>query len=135
MFLDSETQSYIDELGGMNMFLVYRDGRLVTPALTGSILEGVTRRSIVALGAEMGLTVEERRIPVQEWKDGVAAGEISEAFACGTAAVITPIGEVLWDGGSMNNGEPDVALTIRNQLLDIQYGRVEDTFGWTTRLA
>lgn len=135
VFLDSETQSYIDELGGMNMFLVYRDGRLVTPALTGSILEGVTRRSIVALGAEMGLTVEERRIPVQEWKDGVAAGEISEAFACGTAAVITPIGEVLWDGGSMNNGEPDVALTIRNQLLDIQYGRVEDTFGWTTRLA
>lgn len=134
VFLDSETHTYIDELGGMNLFLVYNDGRLVTPQLTGSILEGVTRSSILKLGSQMGLTVQERRIPVQEWKDGVASGEITEAFACGTAAVITPVGEVVWDGGSMVNGEADVALKIRNQLLDIQYGRTEDTMDWTTRL-
>lgn len=135
VFLDSETLTYIDELGGMNLFLVYADGRLVTPELTGSILEGVTRSSILALGEEMGLTPKERRIPVQEWKDGVASGEITEVFACGTAAVITPVGEVVWEGGSMVNGEPDVSLTIRNRMLDLQYGRAKDTRGWLTRLA
>ncbi len=139
VFLDSSTHEYIDELGGMNLFLVYRDGRLVTPELTGSILEGVTRSSILELAKDMGLQPEERRIPIEEWKSAAANGELAEVFACGTAAVITPVGELKWDGGSVDHRAPghtdEVALGLRQRLLDIQYGRVEDTRGWLTRLA
>ena len=139
VFLDSSTQTYIEELGGMNLFLVYRDGRIVTPELTGSILEGVTRMSILQLAKDLGYTPQERRIPIQEWKDGAASGELTEVFACGTAAVITPVGELRWEGGSCDHrraGEPgdEVALSLREKLLDIQYGRTEDTHGWMTRL-
>lgn len=120
----------------MNLFLVYKDGRLVTPSLTGSILEGVTRSSILELGGEMGLTVEERRIPIQEWKDGVASGELAEVFACGTAAVVTPVGRLVWEGGECTvSTEPgEVTMNIRQTLLDVQYGRTPDTRGWLTRL-
>jgi branched-chain amino acid aminotransferase len=139
VFLDSSTHTYIEELGGMNLFLVYADGRIATPELTGSILEGVTRSSILQLAKEMGLHPEERRIPIQEWKDGAASGEITEIFACGTAAVITPVGELRWDGGSCDhrrNGSAvgEVTLGLREQLLDIQYGRAVDTHGWMSRL-
>ena len=139
VFLDSSTHTYVEELGGMNLFFVTRDNRLVTPELTGSILEGVTRSSVLELGKELGLTVEERRVPIQEWKDGAASGEIAEIFACGTAAVITPVGEMRWEGGSCDHrrdGEDigEVTSTIRTRLLDIQYGRTEDTHGWMTRL-
>ncbi len=139
VFLDSGTQQYIEELGGMNLFFVTRDNRLVTPELTGSILEGVTRSSILELSKELGLDPEERRIPIEEWKEGVADGEIREVFACGTAAVVTPVGELRWEGGSApstagaDGGE--VTHAIRSALLDIQYGRAEDTHGWLTRLA
>jgi branched-chain amino acid aminotransferase len=139
VFLDSSTQTYIEELGGMNLFFVTRDNHLVTPELTGSILEGITRGSILELATSLGLTPQERRIPIQEWKDGVASGEISEVFACGTAAVITPVGELRWEGGSApstaGEGGGEVTKAIRTALLDIQYGRVEDTHGWMTRLA
>ncbi|MBO1767681.1 branched-chain amino acid aminotransferase [Allobranchiibius sp. GilTou38] len=139
VFLDSSSHTYIEELGGMNLFIVYKDGRLVTPELTGSILEGVTRDSILELSKDLGLQPEERRIPIQEWKDGAASGEIAEVFACGTAAVVTPVGELKWDGGSCDHrreGHDDkVALQIRSSLLDLQYGRVEDSRGWLTRLA
>ena len=139
VFLDSSTQTYIEELGGMNLFFVTRDNHLVTPELTGSILEGITRDSILELAPSLGLTPQERRIPIQEWKDGVASGEISEVFACGTAAVITPVGELRWEGGSApstaGEGGGEVTKAIRTALLDIQYGRVEDTHGWMTRLA
>ena len=139
VFLDSSTQTYIEELGGMNLFFVTRDNRLVTPELTGSILEGVTRSSILELAKELGLEPEERRIPIEEWKDGVASGEIREVFACGTAAVVTPVGELRWEGGSTPStaGEAggEVTNAIRSALLDVQYGRAEDTHGWLTRLA
>ncbi len=139
VFLDSSTQTYIEELGGMNLFLVYRDGRIVTPELTGSILEGVTRSSILELAKEMGLEPEERKIPIQEWKDAATSGELAEVFACGTAAVITPVGELKWEGGSVDHRrvghEDTVALGLRQRLLDIQYGRTPDTRGWLTRLA
>ncbi|MBB2890353.1 branched-chain amino acid aminotransferase [Flexivirga oryzae] len=139
VFLDSSTHTYIEELGGMNLFLVYQDGRIVTPELTGTILEGVTRSSILSLAKDLGLSPEERRIPIQEWKDAAASGELSEVFACGTAAVVTPVGELRWDGGSCDHrreGHVDeVATKIRSTLLDIQYGRVEDTHGWLTQLA
>ncbi|MDQ2782738.1 MAG: branched-chain amino acid aminotransferase [Actinomycetota bacterium] len=148
VFLDSSTHEYIEELGGMNLFLVYRDGRLVTPELNGSILEGVTRSSILELAKDLGLQPEERRIPIAEWKDAARSGELAEVFACGTAAVITPVGELKWDGGSVDHrsygpadsepamGVPEsVALRLREMLLDIQYGRVEDSRGWLTQLA
>ncbi len=139
VFLDSATQTYIEELGGMNLFFVTKDGRLRTPALTGSILEGVTRDSILALAPDLGLTPEESRIGIEEWKDGVASGDITEVFACGTAAVVTPVGELRWDGGSApstaGEGGGEITRSIRQRLLDIQYGVVEDTRGWMTRLA
>ena len=139
VFLDSSTHTYIEELGGMNLFFVYKDGRIVTPELTGTILEGVTRSSILELAKDLGLEPQERRIPIQEWKDGAESGEITEIFACGTAAVITPVGELKWDGGSCDHrveGHRDeIAMKIRKTLLDIQYGRAEDTHGWMTRLA
>jgi branched-chain amino acid aminotransferase len=139
VFLDSSTHTYIEELGGMNLFLVYRDGRIVTPELTGSILEGVTRSSILELAKDMGLQPEERKIPIQEWKDAAESGDLAEVFACGTAAVITPVGELKWDGGSVDHRrvghEDTVALGLRERLLDIQYGRTPDTRGWLTRLA
>ena len=123
----------------MNLFFVTRDNHLVTPELTGSILEGITRSSILELATSLGLTPQERRIPIQEWKDGVASGEIGEVFACGTAAVITPVGELRWEGGSApstaGEGGGEVTKAIRTALLDIQYGRAEDTHGWMTRLA
>lgn len=139
VFLDSSTHTLIEELGGMNLFLVYRDGRLVTPSLNGSILEGITRSSILQLASDLGLTPEERAIPIEEWKDAAASEELAEVFACGTAAVVTPVGELRWDGGSVDHRRPghvdEVALKIRTRLLDIQYGREEDTRGWLTRLA
>ena len=139
VFLDSSTHTYIEELGGMNLFFVYKDGRIVTPELTGTILEGVTRSSILELAKDLGLEPEERRVPIQEWKDAAASGELAEVFACGTAAVVTPVGELKWDGGSCDHrreGHSDeIALKIRKTLLDIQYGRAEDKHGWMTRLA
>ena len=138
VFLDSSTQTYIEELGGMNLFFVTRDNHLVTPELTGSILEGITRDSILELAPSLGLTPQERRIPIQEWKDGVASGDIREVFACGTAAIINPIGELHWDGGSApstaGEGGGEFTLALRNRLLDIQKGRSEDTHGWMTQL-
>src|SRR6478672_137180 len=138
VFLDSSTHTYIEELGGMNLFLVTKDGRIITPELTGTILEGVTRSSILEIAKELDLSPEERRIPIEEWKEGAASGEIVEIFACGTAAVVTPVGELRWDGGSVDHrreGHEDrYAEAIRAKLLDIQYGRAEDSHGWLTRL-
>lgn len=138
VFLDSSTHTYIEELGGMNLFFVTKDRKIVTPELSGSILEGVTRASILELAKELDLEPEERRIPIQEWKDGAVDGQITEIFACGTAAVVTPVGELRWDGGSVDHRRPGhedtVATAIRNRLLDIQYGRAEDVHGWMTRL-
>ncbi|MGZ4649702.1 MAG: branched-chain amino acid aminotransferase [Kineosporiaceae bacterium] len=135
-FLDAAEHRWVEELGGMNLYFVYRDGRIVTPEL-GTILEGVTRSSLLTLAKEHGLDVEERRISIEEWRGGVESGEISEVFACGTAAVITPVGRLLWDGGEVGTDGGDtgpVALKLREALLDIQYGRAEDVHGWMRRL-
>jgi branched-chain amino acid aminotransferase len=136
-FLDAVEGRWVEELGGMNLFFVHADGRLVTPEL-GTILEGITRSAILELAKELGLDVEERRVSIDEWRDGVASGEITEVFACGTAAVITPVGRLIWEDGEIDhagaeNGE--VTMRIRRALVDIQYGRAEDTHGWMRRLA
>jgi branched-chain amino acid aminotransferase len=134
-FLDAAEQKYVEELGGMNLYFVHRDGTLVTPSLSGTILEGVTRDSIMALAKEEGLGVEERRIDIDEWRSGVASGEITEVFACGTAAVVTPVGKLVWAGGDVGSEAPgEVTTRIRQRLVDIQYGRAEDTHSWMHRL-
>jgi branched-chain amino acid aminotransferase len=130
VFLDASEGRYIEELGGMNVFFVHADGRIVTPE-TGTILEGITRASILELAAKRGHTVEERKVPIEEWRDGVASGKITEVFACGTAAVVTPVGELAWDGGSVTSPEGPVTAELRRTLVDLQFGRTEDDFGWT----
>jgi branched-chain amino acid aminotransferase len=136
-FLDAATNTYLEELGGMNMFIVTADGAVHTPTLTGTILEGVTRQSILQLVTDAGHEVHERAITLEEVKAGVASGEIAEVFACGTAAVITPIGALKGTGFDLTVGD-GTAGPVTNELYglltDLQYGRHEDTYGWMTRL-
>jgi len=136
-FLDAAEQRWVEELGGMNLYFVHADGTLVTPELTGTILEGVTRSSILTLSGELGLRPQERRVSIDEWRDGIASGAIAEVFACGTAAVVTPLGRLAWDGGELVMGtEPGpVTMRVRQALLDVQHGRATDTHGWLRQLA
>jgi branched-chain amino acid aminotransferase len=137
VFLDAVEHRWLEELGGMNVFLVQDDQTIVTPQLSGTILEGVTRDSVITLARELGYTVEERPVDVDEWRKGAADGSVVEAFACGTAAVITPIGALRWPGGEAvaGNGSPGAVTTeLRTALLDIQYGRRPDTHGWVRRV-
>ncbi len=133
VFLDATERSMLEELGGMNLFFVYADGSLVTPELNDSILDGVTRASLIDLARDdLGLAVEERRISVDEWRKGVESGDITEVFACGTAAVVSPVAALRWAGGEATSPMPTGAVTmrLRTLLLDIQHGRVEDSHGW-----
>lgn len=136
VFLDPLHDNAIEELGGMNVCFITKDNSLVTPALSGSILEGVTRSSLLQLARDKGLTVEERRITLDEWQEGIDSGYFTEVFACGTAAVITPIGE-LKDGDKVIASPPksDVTMELRQELLGIQTGVVEDRHNWLYRLA
>lgn len=137
VFLDAVERTWVEELGGMNLFFVHADGSLVTPALTGTILEGITRDSIIALAQQQGMPVVERRVAIDEWREGAASGEIREVFACGTAAVLTPVARLAWDGGEavIADGEPGpVTLELRQALVDVHYGRVPDTHGWMHRI-
>ncbi|MDM4762156.1 branched-chain amino acid aminotransferase [Galbitalea sp. SE-J8] len=130
LFLDD---GYLEELGGMNIVLVRRDGTLITPE-SSSILEGITRDSILTLARDRGLTVEERRVHIDEWRAGAESGEIVEAFACGTAAVVAPIGSLKTASWEIRHASTELALSLREELTGIQYGRVDDRHGWTTRL-
>ncbi|MFT4009364.1 MAG: branched-chain amino acid aminotransferase [Nocardioidaceae bacterium] len=136
VFLDAIEHTYVEELGGMNLYFVHDDGTIVTPELTGTILEGITRSSIIELAGTLGHKVEERRVSIDEWRDGVGSGRITEVFACGTAAVVTPVGTLAWADGKVGNGDQTGPVThaIRQALVDIQYGRAEDTFGWMHRV-
>ena len=137
LFLDGETGTHIDELGGMNVMFVHGTDRIVTPRLTGTILEGVTRDSILQLARDRGMTVEERDVTIDEWQSGVASGAITEVFACGTAAVVTPISQLKSE--TIEIGDPDapagaITMSLRQELTDIQYGRLPDRHGWMTQL-
>lgn len=138
LFTDSNTVDTIDELGGMNIFLVRADGTLVTPRLNGNILDGVTRRSLIQLARDRGHAVEEREVTVSEWRDGVADGTITEAFACGTAAVITPIGRLLGEAGTIvdfgDRAPGELTMSLREELTGIQFGTVPDRHGWVHRI-
>ena len=137
MFTDAVEQRWVEELGGMNVYLVTADNELVTPALSGTILEGVTRDSILTLAGEFGLTPVERQISMAELLEGVDSGHVAEVFACGTAAVITPIGLLADEAGEhkVSSGVTgEVTAALRKNLLDVQYGRAEDTHGWMRRI-
>ncbi|PJI86669.1 branched-chain amino acid aminotransferase [Luteimicrobium subarcticum] len=138
LYLDGEEHAWLEESGTMNLFLVTDDGELVTPSL-GTILEGVTRDSILDLAPDLGLRTTERRVSLAELRDDLASGRVREVFAAGTAAVITPVtafrGRDAATGDdyevTVGDGAPGTtALAIRTALLDVQYGRAEDTRGW-----
>ncbi|WNM23655.1 branched-chain amino acid aminotransferase [Demequina capsici] len=138
LYLDAKTDTVLEELGGMNVFVVLKDGTVVTPVLTGNLLEGVTRSSIIQLLSDDDLKVVERPITIDELRQGVASGDVAEVFACGTAAVVTPVGRM---GAKdfeqqVGDGTPGaVTMKVRQTLTDIQYGHAEDTYGWMETLA
>jgi branched-chain amino acid aminotransferase len=137
-FLDAVERRWVEELGGMNLYFVMDDGSVVTPELTGTILEGVTRDSIMTLLDDQGHKVVERRIAADEWREAAASGAIREVFACGTAAVVTPVGRLVDAAGETTMGDGgtgEVTAAVRAALLDVQYGRVADDHGWMHRLA
>ncbi|GLZ53300.1 branched-chain amino acid aminotransferase [Actinomycetospora sp. NBRC 106378] len=141
VWLDALEHRWVEEMGGMNLFFVFTDAQghheVVTPELSGSLLPGITRRSLLELAREDGATVTERRISTDEWEKEVASGGLSEVFACGTAAVITPVGSVKYDGGSfeIGDGTPGpVTARLRERLTDIQRGAAPDPHGWMARL-
>ena len=135
VFLDGQEGRYVEELGGMNLYFVHDDGSIVTPEV-GTILAGITRASVIELAEKMGHPVIERKFAIDEWRDGIASGRITEVFACGTAAVITPVGTLTWSDGALP-APPSTELTmrIRQALVDVQFGRTPDTFGWLHRIA
>ncbi|MFC5729694.1 MULTISPECIES: branched-chain amino acid aminotransferase [Nocardioides] len=135
VFLDAQDGRYVEELGGMNLYFVFDDGSIVTPA-TGTILEGITRSSIIELAGKMGHQVTERKFDIDEWREGVTSGRITEVFACGTAAVVTPVGSLKWaDGEVPAPASTDLTMRIRQALVDVQFGRAEDTFGWMRQIS
>jgi len=136
VWLDAVERRYVEEMGGMNIFFVYQEhGRtvVVTPTLTGTLLPGITRLTLLELAKAMGFGAEERRVTVEEWQSALKEGRMTEAFACGTAAVITPIGTVKSNHGQwvINGGESGpVATQLRKALLELQHGLAPDTNRW-----
>lgn len=138
VFLDAETSKYIEELGGMNLFFVFKDGSVVTPALDGTILHGITRDSVITLLKDRGHKVEERKFTLAELRSGAKSGELVEVFACGTAAVVTPVGQLKSREEEIviGGGEPGaLTVSIREELTSIQYGNLPDKHGWLVKLA
>ncbi|MCF6526311.1 branched-chain amino acid aminotransferase [Streptomyces sp. JJ36] len=140
VWLDATERRWIEEMGGMNLYFVYGTGehaRIVTPELTGTLLPGITRDSLLSIAADMGHEVSEGRISTEDWREGNADGSISEVFACGTAAVITPVGEAKSARGSwtVGDGQPGpVTMKLREALLALQTGHAPDPHGWLHRI-
>ncbi|MGD7003193.1 branched-chain amino acid aminotransferase [Corynebacterium halotolerans] len=136
VWLDAIERRYIEEMGGMNLFFVYGEGadaEVITPALSGSLLPGITRDSLLQVARDLGYRTGERRISTTEWQADATSGAMTEAFACGTAAVITPVGSVLSNQGSfeVNGNEPgEITMRLRETLTGIQRGTVDDQHGW-----
>jgi branched-chain amino acid aminotransferase len=137
VFLDAVQRRWVDELGGMNVFFVYDDGTLATPPLGGTILPGITRESVMTLARDQGRTVVERPVGFDEWRADAAGGRLREVFACGTAAVITPIGTVRSPEGEFqvaDGGPGPVTMALRQSLVDIQRCRAADPHDWVRRV-
>jgi branched-chain amino acid aminotransferase len=138
MFLDAESATYIEELGGMNLFFVFKDGSVITPPLDGTILHGITRDSVITLLRDRKVQIQERRVSLAELTQGAGSGDLVEVFACGTAAVITPIGLLRskHDEIEVNSRTPgELTVSLRQELTDIQYGRLADRHDWLVKLA
>ena len=124
-FVDAATKTYLEELGGMNMMIVHKDGHIETPSLTGNILPGVTRRSLIQLAQDKGHDVVETMIKLDDLLEDIKSGEVTEVFACGTAAIIAPIGRFKSEKFDVTvaGGEPgELTMDLRNTLLGIQLG-------------
>ena len=137
VFLDAAEHKWIEELGGMNLFFVFDDGTMVTPPLGGTILPGITRESLLTLAREEGLAVREERYSLDQWREDANSGRLVETFACGTAAVVTPVGRVAGkdvDFTIGSGGPGQMTSKLRERLVGIQRGTVKDTRGWVMRL-
>ena len=138
LFLDAAERRYVEELAGMNVFFVFADGSLATPPLDGTILPGITRDSLITLARDSGREVREARYALEQWRADAASGRLTEAFACGTAAVVTPIREVRGAGFAFPVGDccpGPVATELRSQLVAIQRGTAPDPHGWLEPLS
>ena len=141
VWLDSQERKWVEEMGGMNLYFVKgkgSDATIFTPKLTGTLLAGITRDSILTVAKDLGYKVEEGMISTDDWRDGIASGEISEIFACGTAAVVSPVGAAKSAQGTWvtGDGQPGpITMQIRETLLGIQHGTIEDKHGWNKRVS
>jgi len=137
LWLDGVNLEYVEEVGSMNIFFKYKD-RVVTSALNGSILPGITRDSVLQIARSWGMQVDEEKISIQRLCEDIEAGKIEEMFGSGTAAVISSVGTLNYKGRdyTVGNNEPgSFSLKMYDELIGIQYGKIEDRFGWTTIIA
>jgi branched-chain amino acid aminotransferase len=137
VFLDAAEHKWIEELGGMNLYFVFDDGTLLTPALTGTILPGITRDSLLTLAREEGLNVQEGRYSLDQWREDATSGRLVETFACGTAAVVTPVGKVSGREGDFTvgtGGPGQLTGKLKSRLVAIQRGESPDTHGWIRKI-
>jgi branched-chain amino acid aminotransferase len=140
VWLDAVERRWVEEMGGMNLFFVYGkppQARIMTPALTGTMLPGITRDSLLKLGPDLGFSTVEGRISADQWRAECESGELTEVFACGTAAVITPVGKVKGASAEwlIGDGTPGpVTLRLREELVGIQYGHRPDPYGWMHKI-
>ncbi|WP_306321401.1 MULTISPECIES: branched-chain amino acid aminotransferase [unclassified Streptomyces] len=137
VWLDAKERRWIDEMGTSNMFFVYGD-RLVTPELTGTLLAGITRDSVLTLARDLGLTAEEGRISVEQWRADAESGRLTEVFSCGTSSMITPVGRAKSEQGEwlMGDGTPGkTTLRLREELMGLQSGERPDRHGWIQKMA
>lgn len=137
VFLDAAEHRWVEELGGMNLFFLFDDGSLLTPPTDGTILEGITRDSVLTLARAQGLNVREEPYAMDQWRADAESGRLVEVFACGTAAVVTPVGTVKSTQGAFTigaGGAGQMTQQIRTKLVDIQRGAAADTHGWVQRI-
>lgn len=138
VWLDAVERRWVEEMGGMNLYFVKgsgKDATVMTPALTGTLLPGVTRDSLLSVAQDLGYRVEEGKISVEDWRSGVASGQITEVFACGTAAVITPVGSVKSETGNWQHPEANpITMQLRETLLGIQSGQLADRHNWMVKI-
>ena len=137
VFLDAVEKKWVEELGGMNLFFVRRDGSVITPPLPGTILPGITRESLISLLRKEGLDVREEPYSIDQWRAEAESGELLETLACGTAAVVTPVGTVTSPDGEFTIGTGGIgqmASKMRTRLVNIQHGREPEADGWVMRV-
>jgi branched-chain amino acid aminotransferase len=140
VWIDAVERKWVEEMGGMNLYFVKgkgSDATVVTPKLTGTLLPGITRDSILTVAKDLGYKTQEVMLSIDDWRDGVESGEITEIFACGTAAVVSPVGQAKSTMGTWvtGDGQPGaITMQIRNHLLGIQHGTIADTHNWVQKV-